>query len=151
MTVAFQFFNLNGAGADSSVAVDNVVVKVLSAPLNWRLAGDGVWDTGVTANWRLLSGGVNRVFTAGTSAVFDGAGGTITVAASGVAAGEVTVSKGGYVLAGGAISGAAVMRKLGEGMLVVESANTFAGGVVVEGDGSGEDCFCAWPARTAAR
>ncbi len=146
LTVAFQFFNLNTLGSDSTVAVDNVDARVISAPLRWRLAGGGVWDSGTTANWRLLNSGIDRVFDDGAPAVFDGEGGTITVAAGGVTPGGVRVLTGGYVFAGGSINGLTSLLKTGSGLLVIESDNGFIGGVVVEGDGfgaSGLACFCA--------
>ncbi len=146
LTLAFQFFDLNGIGSDSTVVVDNVEVTVLSAPLRWVLPGNGVWDTGATANWRLLGSEVDVVFTAGAAAVFDGAGGVVTIEAAGVLPGGVTVMTGGYTFAGGEIGGAGGLVKSGAGLLVLESANSYGGGTVVTGDGSGAsglDCFCA--------
>jgi autotransporter-associated beta strand protein len=146
LTVAFQFFDLNGVVSDSTAAVDNVDVRVISAPLRWRLPGDGVWDTGVTANWRLLSGGIDRVFESGVQAVFDGEGGVITVDGAGLQPGAWTVAGGGYVFRGGAVGGLTGLNKSGSGWLMIESANTYSGGTVIMGDGvgaSGLDCFCS--------
>jgi autotransporter-associated beta strand protein len=146
LTVAFEFFNLNGVGSDSTAAVDNVSLTVLSAPLRWLdQVGTGLWDLGASANWQLLSGGPDRVFMEGAPVVFDGDGGVVSVEAAGVLPGGVTVSAGGYTFAGGPIGGAAALTKSGAGLLVIESAHTYTGGTVVTGDGtgaSGLDCFC---------
>lgn len=146
LTVGFQFFDLNGVAGDSTVAVDNVAVKVLSARLRWGLNGEGAWDTGATANWKLEAGETLRVFTAEAPVLFAAAGGRISIAPGGVTPGEMEVSRGGYVFEGGSIGGTGSLLKSGGGLLVLEAANTFTGGVVVEGDGvglSGLECFCA--------
>jgi autotransporter-associated beta strand protein len=146
LTVAFQFFDLNGVSSDSTAAVDNVVVTVLSAPLRWALASGGAWEVAGAEHWRLLSGGVGRAFTNGVPVVFDGGGGEIVIEAAGVVPGGVTVTVGGYVFAGGAIRGEGRLMKSGVGLLVLEGANAYEGGTVIEGDGTGEsglDCFCA--------
>ncbi len=146
LTVAFQFFDLNDVDGDSTVAVDNVEVTVLSAPLHWALQGNGVWDTGATANWRLASGGTNRVFAEGALAVFDGDGGVISVAPTGALPAGVRVTAGSYSFTGGAVGGAGGLEKTGSGLLVLEVSNTYSGATTLSGDGSGSsglDCFCS--------
>lgn len=146
LTVAFQFFDLNGIGSDSTAAVDNVQVRVISAPLRWRLAGGGVWDVAGAEHWQLLSGGVERAFSNGAPVVFDGVGGEIEIEAAGVDPAEVAVTVGDYVLSGGPIRGDGRLRKSGTGLLVLAGANEYAGGTVITGDAAGvggEDCFCA--------
>lgn len=67
--------------------------------------GSGTWNTNTTSNW--WNGATNEVWPAngGTddNAVFAGTAGTVTVAASGVAANDITVSTPGYVFSGGPI------------------------------------------------
>ena len=65
--------------------------------------GSGTWDAATTANW--WNGSANEAWPApgGTddNAVFGGSAGTVTVAASGVVANDITVNTAGYVFTGG--------------------------------------------------
>jgi autotransporter-associated beta strand protein len=67
--------------------------------------GSGTWNTNTTSNW--WNGASNEVWptSGGTddNAVFTGTAGTVTVAASGVAANDLTVTTPGYVFSGGPI------------------------------------------------
>jgi len=67
--------------------------------------GSGTWDANTTANW--WNGSENEVWPASgntdDNAVFAGTAGTVTVAASGVVANDITVSTPGYVFSGGPV------------------------------------------------
>jgi len=121
---------------DSAVqtAIANQVNLVVSAPLFnfWDgdqgaaddgviTGGDGVWSTG-SANWTKADGSTNAAYANGIFAIFAGAGGVVTVDASGqpITASGLQFAANGYRITGGAISleaGDAVVR-VGDGTAV---------------------------------
>ncbi|MDZ7618889.1 MAG: autotransporter-associated beta strand repeat-containing protein, partial [Patescibacteria group bacterium] len=94
--------------------------------LTWNVAGGGNWDT-TSPNWS----GDATVFPDDATAdvVFNNtAGGTIAIA-SNMTPASVTVSaaSGTYTFTGGPIDGAGGLTKSGDGLLVINSANSFTG------------------------
>jgi len=114
--------------------------------------GTGTWNTNTSANWWDGAGNVVWPALGGTDddAVFGGTAGTITIAAGGVTANDLTFNTTGYVLGGGVltlngatptitvgnglstsitarISGASGLTKSGNGTLTLSGANDYTG------------------------
>ncbi len=101
--------------------------------LSWRVAGGGAWDT-TARNWTM--GTLVATWGGGDTVSFTNvAGGTISIAAGGVAPAAVAVSAAGgtYTFTGGAIGGGATLTKSGAGTLVLDSVNAYTGLTTVEG------------------
>ncbi len=100
-----------------------------AANLIWNTTS-GVWDVGLTPNWT----GEASLFMNGDNVTFTNtAGGTVTVAAGGVAPGSTTVSaaSGTYTLNGGPIGGSGTLTKSGGGTLTLSGSNTYSGQTTV--------------------
>jgi len=131
---------------NEAIGLDNIVISTtdpapgLSKFYNFG-AGAGVWDT-TTMNWRLTdtAGTSDATFANDDKAVFGNLGTagarTVTVAAAGVAPGDIAVSNAtgnDYTIGGGGvISGFATLTKDGTGNLTMLGANTFAGGTTIK-------------------
>jgi fibronectin-binding autotransporter adhesin len=140
--VGNQFWDGVGASADGRVS-----------------GGAGTWSNSAT-NWTNSAGDFNTAWLART-AIFQGTGGTVTIAPEGVSAGSLQFASTGYRLEGGplsltapallrvgdgtaaatamsatiasAISGTNGIDKIDLGTLVLTGANTYAGGTRVSG------------------
>lgn len=119
--------------------------------------GSGTWDTNTTANW--WDGALNVVWPAlggnDDDAIFADTAGTVTIAAGGVTADDLTFNTSGYILSGGTLTlngassvlttgagvtatinsvinpGATGFSKAGAGTLVLGGANTYTGPTAV--------------------
>ncbi|WP_367871012.1 beta strand repeat-containing protein [Luteolibacter sp. Populi] len=142
----------------SSLVLLAAALPVHSADLFWdgtdltadADGGAGVWDTSAT-NWdSLATAGVDTAWTSAQSAIFGGAAGTVSVAASGITAAGITFNTTGYTvqdntlsLGSGAINTApgveatigstinGSLTKTGAGTLVLTGTNSFAGNTVI--------------------
>jgi fibronectin-binding autotransporter adhesin len=95
------------------------------ANLNWTAAVSQTWDTQTTANWYNTTGGSNDVFYTGDNVTFT-SNGPVSVTASGVGAGTITVNNPSGTtisMGGGTVSASANMIVNGGGLLV--ASNTF--------------------------
>lgn len=135
---------VNGSGIASGTAAEiqvsgGVVSLVVSiyTPKNlvWKGGNpDSTWDVGVTANF--LNGATPSVFNNSDNATFNSTGSANpsvnlsgTLAPSSV---SVDTSPNDYTFAGsGQIGGPTSLTKLGTGNLLLQTANTYAGGTVV--------------------
>ena len=118
---------------DTTVQVYTVTVSVApnEPTLVWNLAGGGAWDLSA-ANWKGLNSGVNSPFYNAKNAIFDNnAGGTI-VLASGIAPASTTVSaaSGTYTFSG-SLGGTGGLIKSNNGVLNLDSPNSYTGGTVI--------------------
>jgi fibronectin-binding autotransporter adhesin len=122
------------------------------------IGGDGAWNT-TASSWNTTGNGVAGPFAIWNNgnldnAIFDGTAGTVTLGAP-VTAHNLTFAVGGYALTGGtltlggatptitvtagtstinsAIAGTAGLTKAGAGTLALGGANTFSGGITVNG------------------
>lgn len=114
--------------------------------------GSGTWDT-TTLNWdTLATGGTNSAWIPTENAIFGGTSGTVSIAAGGITAANVTFTTDGYTLAdntlaigagsitvapgtaatiSSAITGTAGLTKAGTGTLTVSGFNTYTGATTV--------------------
>lgn len=141
------------------------VPLALGGSLSWGPAGaggSGDWDVGTTANWFDGSGAVPWPAPGGLDddAVFASTAGTVSIAADGVFANDLTFGSSGYALQSGpltlhgtspsvttaanvdaridaVIQGSAGLRKLGAGRLILTRSNRFTGSVVLGDSGGG--------------
>jgi autotransporter-associated beta strand protein len=107
------------------------------ATLTWK-GTDGInptfWDTDITANWD--NGGSPDTFLAGDNVLFDDTATTFTVAIqSAVLPGNVTFnhSNNDYIVNGSAIGGNANLIKNGNGVLTLNTPNTYTGTTTING------------------
>jgi fibronectin-binding autotransporter adhesin len=114
--------------------------------------GTGIWDTNISPNWWDGGANVNWPAASGTDddAVFENTAGTVTIAAGGVVANDLTFNTTGYIINGGPltlnggtptvtngtgidatissiISGTNGLTKAGGGVLTLSGANTYGG------------------------
>ena len=126
--------NINGTTNSVTVSLS------LSAPrsLEWNGASSAIWDTGTNANWLNLTNSQETVFHATDQALFDDKPGVpTTVSVSGtVSSKTITVnsSTNGFLLNGsGTLTGSGNLLKSGSTTLEMSLANTFTGGVSING------------------
>ena len=109
------------------------------ANLQWSSSGNnGVWDTGVSANWINLSNSLQTVFNANDQVLFDDTvGAPTTVSVSGtVLPGAITVnsSANNFTFSGsGMITGTGSLLKEGTSTLALDTPNNFTGPVTISG------------------
>jgi fibronectin-binding autotransporter adhesin len=125
--------------ANSSI---DLVITNVDQPIHWAV-GNGAWDIATTANWIDNLGNSSdylQSFGQGDNVVFnDSASGPSPVTAAlntTVTPGSVTVSNNAisYTISGsGNISGNAALTKTGSGTFVLGTANSFKGGLNVNG------------------
>ena len=117
-------------------------------------AGSFTWDNGTTPAWGVSSGPYSSVWTAENDAVFEGTAGTVSIAAAGVTAHNLTFTSNGYIIQNNTltlsgatptisadltcaissvIDGSAGLAKTGAGTLTLSGANTYSGGTVLSG------------------
>jgi len=93
----------------------------------WTGAGGKVWTNPDTNDF-------SPQYVNGATATFDGSGDTVTIDAGGVTPGAVVVnSSANYTFTGGGIGGTGSLTKMGSGTLSVTNANSFSGGVFING------------------
>lgn len=139
-TLWLRWTDINDAGNDDGLAIDNVHFSALAAAppatVTWAVT-NGAWNAS-TGNWTGGSPTAN-LYKEGDFAVFSGtAGGTITIQDGGVTPGSITVSaaSGTYVFTGGPILGGATLTKSGGGTLDLTAqsgGNSYGGGTVING------------------
>lgn len=100
-----------------------------------------VWDGSTDTDWSAdpdatsWGGAIDTTYNDGDDAEFNGAGaGTVNITAS-VSPGSVSVTSGSYTFAdgGGSIDGTGSLSKSGAGTLIIQTNNTFTGGVDLSG------------------
>lgn len=115
--------------------VNLVITDYVAQNLVWKGGNPGgLWDAGVSANW--LSGATPAFFTASDIVTFNSVGAANpTVDLQGVLApGKVVVDTSGndYTFGGsGQIAGTTSLTKVGSGVLLLQTANTYSGGTVI--------------------
>jgi autotransporter-associated beta strand protein len=125
-----------------------------AATYNWN-GGGGTWDT-VTANWTGAGAVWPSVSSLDDDAVFGGVAGSVTIAAGGVTANDLTFSTTGFTISGATltldgstptittdaainstissvVSGSAGLTKAGAGTLTLSGANNFTGTTTISG------------------
>ncbi|MGL5019272.1 MAG: beta strand repeat-containing protein [Luteolibacter sp.] len=109
--------------------------SLIAQTYTWN-GGTGPWDT-TTANW---SGAGTIWPTTGTNneAVFGGTAGTVTIAAGGVTANDVTFNTSGYILSGAALTlnGTTPTISIGSGTATFNAALAGSGGFTKSGAGT---------------
>ncbi len=119
----------------------DLVVTANNQPLSWA-TGSGVWDVNTTANWRDATSAVatyQQTGSFGDAVVFaDALSGaspiTVTVNAQPTPASVTVNGAKNFTFAGaGGIAGSAALTKSGSGTLTLNTANTFAGGLNLNG------------------
>ena len=128
---------LGGTAVGTAVSASSCVITLNTATLAWAV-GNGNWDINTTANW--AEGGVTgyKYQDAENVILDDTASGTSPIAinvAQTVTAASVTANLTNkiYTLSGNAIAGSGSLTKNGSGTLVLSNANTFSGGVSING------------------
>lgn len=124
----------------ASQSIDLVVTDI-TQPLKWAV-GDGVWDIGLTANWKDNLGASStyqQIGSLGDNVIFDDSASgaspiTVTLNTNPVP-GSVTVngSKNYTITGNGSISGSGSLTKAGSGTLTLQTTNVFTGGVNLNG------------------
>jgi autotransporter-associated beta strand protein len=135
---------------------------LVAAPLSWGSSGTGgtgTWDANATANWFNGTGAVKWPTPAGIDddAVFSGSPGTVSLAAGGITANDLTFNTSGFTVQGqtltlngstptltteagvsaeisSTLAGSAGLTKTGAGstgVLTLSGSNTFSGGVAI--------------------
>ena len=118
-------------------------------------AGAFTWDNGTTAKWASSTGGpYTSAWTSGNDAVFEGAVGTVGIAAAGVTAHNLTFNTTGYLIqnntltlngtaptistgtgvtatVASVVAGSAGLTKAGGGTLTLAAANTYSGATTI--------------------
>ncbi|MGH8024471.1 MAG: beta strand repeat-containing protein, partial [Limisphaerales bacterium] len=129
---------LSNNTANSSI---DLVITSVGQPLTWD-AGSDAWDIGQTADWLDALGNVTnyqQVLSSGESVIFNDSapGPSITVTLdTNVIPTSVSVdnSVNDYTISGtGGIGGSAALTKTGTGTLTLGTANSFSGGVNLDG------------------
>jgi autotransporter-associated beta strand protein len=124
--------------ANSSI---DLVVSTVNLPLKWA-TGNGTWDLNSSPNWKDGAGGTTTYQQNGPvadSVLFEdtqSGGSPISVALNqNLTPGSVTVSasKTYTISGGGSIGGNGVVTKAGSGTLTLGNANTFTGGINING------------------
>lgn len=122
---------IGGADATNDFSMLGTIAGGASRDLTWG-GGNGTWDTN-TGNtpWIFSSNATNFI---SNDNVVIGTAASLTVDAAGVATGSVQVSNsaGLVSIGGGSLSGT-TLTKSGNGTLALFVANTFSGGVTVNG------------------
>lgn len=124
----------------ASHSIDLVVTNI-TQPLKWAV-GNGVWDIGLTANWKDTLGSATtyqQIGSLGDNVIFDDSASgaspiTVTLNTNPVP-GSVTVnaSKNYTITGNGSISGSGGLTKAGSGTLTLQTTNAFTGGVNLNG------------------
>jgi len=120
-------------------------------------SGNITWDDGATAAWSPTSGGpYSQLWTSGGDAIFEGSAGTVSVAAAGATAHNLTFNTTGYMITNNtltltgttptlaldtglsatiasAIAGSSGMVKSGGGLVTLLGGNSCSGGTTVNG------------------
>jgi autotransporter-associated beta strand protein len=131
-TLTLKWADINDAGNDNGLAVDNLTFAAISTTVNtvvWNTT-DGTWDT-TTPNWS----GAATTFTNGDIAQFtDAHVGVVNIDTGGVtpALVEVKNTVGTYTFQGGALTGNGSFVKTGAGTVILNAANNLIGGVDVQ-------------------
>lgn len=137
------FLTLNNSAGSQSV---NVSTPTTFSALTWTGQANGngiadsVWSNGANSNWAADT--LACAFTNGTAVTFGDSNATtgstvsnstVTIAAGGVTPTSTTFdhSTVNYTLSGGSIGGSGGISKLGTGILTLNSANSFGGGLSV--------------------
>ncbi len=114
------------------VAFIAIAVAPQSAPattLFW--SGAGAWDFNATQNWATVTAGpynAAKWTSAADTATFEGTGGTVTVASTGIAVSAINFSVGGYTLTGGRIYiGSAITNNAVTGVNTINSTLELTG------------------------
>ncbi|MEI7900524.1 MAG: autotransporter-associated beta strand repeat-containing protein, partial [bacterium] len=118
-------------------------------------SGTNMWDNGTTAAWNASTGGpYGSVWTNGNDAIFEGDVGTVSIAAAGATAHNLTFTTSGYLIQSNSltlngtaptislgtgisgtissiIAGSAGLIKSGAGTLTLSGVNTYSGGTTV--------------------
>jgi autotransporter-associated beta strand protein len=124
----------------ASQSIDLVVTNI-TQPLKWAV-GDGVWDIGLTANWKDTLGSATtyqQIGSLGDNVIFDdsasGASPITVTLNTNLVPGSVTVnaSKNYTITGNGSISGSGSLTKAGSGTLTLQTTNAFTGGVNLNG------------------
>lgn len=136
-----------------TVAASAVLATCCAAQASTQYGtGSFNWDHGLSPHWSLNSGGLyDLVWDNGNDAVFEGTPGTVSIAAAGVSAQNLTFNSAGFIvqnntltLSGApvftananatinsAIAGGADLTKAGEAVLTLSGANTYSGATTV--------------------
>jgi len=156
-TACDVWFVAQDAEAIPNLQASPVLVSVtLPSPVGQYATGTFAWGT--DSVWATSSGGAyTHAWGPGNDAVIEGAAGTISVAASGVAVHNITFNANGCLIAGNtltlsgatsptltlgsgisgtvtsAIAGTVGFTKSGLGSLSLSSPNTFSGGIILNG------------------
>ncbi len=118
----------------------NTIYVVAPGPITWVGSPTKVWDTGTTVNFYDPTIPGDRVFNTYDHVVFDdsGSGGTVSIAAAGVAPGGVVFqnSAKSYTITGGPITdgpggGHASLTVAGGGLVTLANSNTYSGATTV--------------------
>jgi autotransporter-associated beta strand protein len=137
-TFVIRWLDANDTGNDDGLGIDDLTFA--AAPftghnLVWTPSVSNLWNTNVDANWS-----ENNVpgftFSSGDNVTFTDVGvGQVVIDPAGVSPAIVTVNNnaGTYNFTGGPILGGAVLIKNGTGTLVLNNANSYAGGTFLNG------------------
>ena len=141
----------NANGKTNSVAA-SVTLLATGNPLKWNSAGgNGVWDTGISANWLNLNTSAQTIFNTNDQVLFDdtvGVSNNVTVNGT-VAPSLMTVnsSTNNFTFGSGSgahvISGIGTLVKQGSSVLTIDTPQSFSGVVNIGGGTvyAGNNCF----------
>jgi autotransporter-associated beta strand protein len=133
-TLVVRWTDTNDGGNDDELGIDDLTFSAGFAGKNltWN-PGSTTWNNS-NINW--LDGATPSNFSSNDTVNFTDVGvGVVNVDAGGVTPGDVNVSNtaGTYTFTGGAIGGSGKLTKTNGGSLTLQNANTFTGGVALNG------------------